>query len=666
MRSKNSGSSLTAWWMPGLAAVFGMVGLSGCGSQDDILGLPGGASPSSPSPTVTAVAPANNATGVSRNATIITAQFSEPVAALGANDFTVACEAPCAGASGAVTMNADGSIAIFSVTTPAQLDALTQYTATIANATSVATGRALQAPFVWRFTTGTTFDSTRPRVILTQPETTDPGPTPGVPVNSAISAVFSENMNPLTVTGANFSFDCDFPCVAPSGTVSYGTGSRSLVFTPDETPEVGTTYTATIGSAVTDLAGNPLAGNQGLANETSDYIWRFTTAVAVAESEILVDATSPANGGTLVACPGAAVSATFDVPSGLRLDPETVNGLTFRIVEHATPGNIVVAQSVVLDLDTGSIATFTPQDALTEGVVYRATLKGGPDGVKDLAVPGNELPEDVVWTFTAVAPVEPCLAPAALNAAAPFGVSGGSAGMTNDGILTVVNGDISTTGDWTLVTGFVTETGCEYTVTGSNRGAVNGRIYTKGTGPQGQGAACEEDGTAETAEIADAARAAANEAFIALSPAELPGGKDPGNNNLGGLTLGPGIWMTASGFSIEGNDLTLDGEGDQNAVFVFQMGSTLTVGGPGAAFPQSVTLIRGAQARNVFWQVGSAATVNAAGGGTMKGTIIAQEGVSISTTGNNAPELIVTLDGRALSLGALVSVTNTIINVPAP
>jgi hypothetical protein len=65
----------------------------------------------------------------------------------------------------------------------------------------------------------------------------------------------------------------------------------------------------------------------------------------------------------------------------------------------------------------------------------------------------------------------------------------------------------------------------------------------------------------------------------------------------------------------------------------------------------------------VFWQVGSAATINAAGGGTMVGTIISQTGVVISTPGNVA---IVTLNGRALSLGASVTMVNTVINVPAP
>ena len=93
------------------------------------------------------------------------------------------------------------------------------------------------------------------------------------------------------------------------------------------------------------------------------------------------------------------------------------------------------------------------------------------------------------------------------------------------------------------------------------------------------------------------------------------------------------------------------------------MATTLTVGGPGAAFPQSVTLVNGAQAKNVFWQVGSAATINAGGGGTMVGTIIAQSGIAFSTAGNVT---ILTLNGRALSLGASVTMVNTVINVPAP
>ncbi len=98
---------------------------------------------------------------------------------------------------------------------------------------------------------------------------------------------------------------------------------------------------------------------------------------------------------------------------------------------------------------------------------------------------------------------------------------------------------------------------------------------------------------------------------------------------------------------------------------MFQVATTLTVGGPGAAAPQSVVLVGGAQAKNVFWQVGTAATIDAGGGGTsgatMVGTIIAGTTVAISTFGNVA---VVTLNGRAMSLGAAVSLVDTVITVP--
>jgi seryl-tRNA(Sec) selenium transferase len=93
------------------------------------------------------------------------------------------------------------------------------------------------------------------------------------------------------------------------------------------------------------------------------------------------------------------------------------------------------------------------------------------------------------------------------------------------------------------------------------------------------------------------------------------------------------------------------------------MATTLTVGGPGAAAPQSIILSGGAQAKNIFWQVGSSATINAGGGGTMVGTIISQAGATFSTVGKTN---VVTLNGRVLSLGASVTLVDTVINVPGP
>ncbi|MCY7319332.1 MAG: DUF3494 domain-containing protein, partial [Ramlibacter sp.] len=267
-----------------------------------------------------------------------------------------------------------------------------------------------------------------------------------------------------------------------------------------------------------------------------------------------------------------------------------------------------------------------------------------------------------VWTFTTGTTVACAGAtvPPPLGPAAPFGSFGGNAGMTNQGILTVINGDIGTTGASTLITGFHSPApGCTYTETPLNIGTVNGGIFTAPPPPT---PACPQEGTAATKAIADAAALAAQNAFNDLSPASRPGGTDPGAGQLGGLTLPPGIYQAAGGsFQITGSDLVLDGQGNANALWVFQTASSLTVGGPGA--PRSVLLINGAQAKNVFWRVGSAATINAAGGGTMVGTIIASAGISFSTAGNVA---LVTLNGRALSLNASTTLVNTVINVPAP
>lgn len=248
-------------------------------------------------------------------------------------------------------------------------------------------------------------------------------------------------------------------------------------------------------------------------------------------------------------------------------------------------------------------------------------------------------------------------APSVLGSAASFGVFGGGAGMTNQGIYTVVKGDIGTTADSTLVTGFH-DRNAVFTETPLNIGKVTGTVHTS-TAPAGS----------VPNVIAAAAALDAQTAFDNLSPAALPGGIDVsslggGAGELGNRNLAPGVYKSAPGsFAIQGGDLYLDGQGNPDSVWVFQMATTLTVGGPGAAFPQSVILVNGAQAKNVFWQVGSAATINAAGGGTMVGTIIASSGASFSTAGNVET---VKLEGRALALHASVTLVNTHINVPAP
>ena len=633
--------------------------MTGCGGgsegQSKILGVGNVVAPLPP-PAVSAVAPVNNATGVPVNNTIITAEFSEPISPIsGTASFVVTCDAPCKSPTGIVALNTTNQIGTYTLASATSLAKNTTYTATITGVKSIATGLTLVSPYVWKFTTGLTPSVTRPAVTITVPATTNPGPTTGVPANTAITAVFTKDMAPATINTSSFTLSCTAPCVAPTGSVSYSVGSKTAIFLPAAALTAGSAYTATITSAATDLAGNALGGNTALLPAASNYVWKFNTTAAIPASNVSVLSTKPAANAINV-CPSASINSTFSVPNGLRMDPATISTATFTVTNPALVP--VTASSVVLDSSTGRIATFTPLAPLTVGVTYTAKLKSGTTGVKDLAIPADTMLKDYSWNFKVVSCVAPT--PILLGSAASYGTFGGSAGMTNQGTLTVINGDIGTTAVSTAVTGFHDlGVGCTYTETPLNQGLVNGSIDTAAPPPT---VACPSEGTAVTAAAAAQARLDAQTAYLTLK-AMPPVGANPGAN-LANQTLVPGVYPSASGsYMIQGGPLTLDAQGDANAVWVFQMATTLTVGGPGAAAPASIILANGAQAKNVYWQVGSAATINAGGGGTMVGTIISQAGVAISTAGNVA---VVTLNGRALSLGASVTMVNTVINVPAP
>jgi hypothetical protein len=124
--------------------------------------------------------------------------------------------------------------------------------------------------------------------------------------------------------------------------------------------------------------------------------------------------------------------------------------------------------------------------------------------------------------------------------------------------------------------------------------------------------------------------------------------------DLGGANLTPGVYTYAGAAPWTAGNLTLDALGDSSAEWIFQIGSTLIT--PGGAM---VLLVNGASANNVFWQVGSSATLG--GTNTFAGNILAN--TSISLGGG-------TLNGRALA-GAAVTISaaetiNVPMNVPDP
>lgn len=552
-------------------------------------------------PTITATNPTNSSTSVPLNQ-VITATFNEEMnpTTINQTTFTITGLTAIAG-----IISYSGTTVTFKPTV--NLTPNTTYVGKISTAVKDLTGNAMQQDYIWSFSTGSTL---QPIVIATNPATNEIG----VVLNKVVKATFNMPMDASTLNTSTFTLKQGSTTI--NGTVSYS--GNNAFFTPNANLAANTTYMATITTGVKNTVNIPIATN---------YVWSFTTGTIVAPRVILTDPLSNVSGVPL----NKVVVATFDSA----MNPLTVNTTTFTLKQGNTSVLGVVTYS-------GSTATFTSINPLITNANYTATITTGAQNIAGVA-----LANDYVWNFSTL---NSSIIPN-LGSASQFGAFGGNAGVTNQGINTVVNGSISTTASSTLITGFHDATAI-YTETPLNVGYVTGSINTAPPIP----------GTAASFAIATQGLLDANTAYLNTSPASLPGGIDPGAGELGGLTLAPGIYKSASGtFKISNGNLTLDAQGDPNAAWVFQTASGLTVGIAGPTGAKSIILINGALPKNVFWHVGSSAIINGAGGGTMVGTIIANSGVTFSTAGNTVQT---TLNGRALSLVSSVTLVNTTINVP--
>lgn len=289
------------------------------------------------------------------------------------------------------------------------------------------------------------------------------------------------------------------------------------------------------------------------------------------------------------------ITAIFD----RAMDPATISAATFQIRQ----GPSVIDGDVTY---VGRTATFTPVAPLDVSLEYTATITTGaadPDG--------RALVADHVWTFT----TDACgMRPVSLLSAGRFAVLAGSS-VTSTG-LSVVTGDLGVSPS-TSITGF-------------GPGVLVGAQHAG-------------DATAAQA-MADLTTAYDEAAARTLCSTSIAG-------NLGSMTLTPGLYTSTSSIAISSGELTLDAQGDPDAIFIFQTASTLTV-----TSGRQVILTNGARAANVYWQIGSSATLGT--GATFAGTILAYASITLETGAS--------LDGRALAKIAGVTLDANAVTRPAP
>jgi len=290
------------------------------------------------------------------------------------------------------------------------------------------------------------------------------------------------------------------------------------------------------------------------------------------------------------------IKVTFDE----QMDSLTINANTFFIAG--------VAGAVTYDVGSQT-ATFTPSANLAANTTYTISVTTGVQdmGGVPLAAPWNQTFKTGPCQNGGPLPVVLC--PGIGN----FSVLAGST-VTNTG-STVVSGDVGVS-PGTAVTGFPP-------------GLAGGAIHSA------DGAATLAQTTLTAAYIDAAGRS----------------GSTSVAGDLVGQTLTAGVYKSTSSLANSG-DVTLDAQGNADAVFIFQIASTLTTGSG-----SHIVLANGAKACNVFWQVGSSATLGT--NSIFKGNILALTSITI-TTGVN-------LEGRALARnGAVTLDTDAITGCTCP
>lgn len=451
-------------------------------------------------------------------------------------------------------------------------------------------GNALQEEYFWTFSTAATIS---PIVVTVNPADSSTG----VVINQNLSATFNMAMNPATINTNTFTLMQAGNNI--TGTISYN--GNKAGFNPSVDLSPNTEYTATITTAAQNTFGEGIA---------TDYVWTFTTGAIAAPTVTL---TNPADKDTNVAV-NTVVTATFSEP----MDPSTINDTSFILMDGAVAVTGVVTYN-------GLIATFTPSTNLDSNTLYSATISTNAKNIV-----GTSLSNNYDWSFTTVSDTfNPSIN---LRSVARFGIISGVGVSNNAGPSQINNLDVGIyPGVRSSITGF-------FVVDGGPGLIVNGDFYAG-------------NDAAPIPAMLIQAKADLTSAYLAAEGASSPAPATV-SGDIGGQTLAPGIYKSTSTLSIQNGNLTLDGQGDPNAEWIFQIASDFTTLG-GSPFPSpaggNVILIGGAQAKNVTWQVGSSATIGDYT--SFKGNVLALTSITMNAFSQAT--------GRMLCRNGSVTLTST-------
>lgn len=415
-----------------------------------------------------------------------------------------------------------------------------------------------------------------------------------------ITAEFSMPMDLTTLTTTSFTLLDENDLSAPVSGVNYANKVAELTLSADLLQN--TVYTATISTSAKSSDGIALL---------NDYVWTFTTGQILDTIPPEVTSTSPQDNATNVSITKL-ITATFSeemMPSSIT----AITPATFSVKETVTSASIDgdVTYSVI-----NKIAAFKPTLNLTADTSYTATIT---TVAKDLA--GNEMLNDYNWIFTTTA--TPTIPPelVALGLSSTYGIAA-TAGITNTPTFprTQIDGNV-VLNPTAECNGVPVDGAGGIGLCGGpdNVPLINGIVVSK-TPPYPD---------ATTAQnITDDLRAA----YLSITPANMPGGTAIAAGTTLGAPTGDalvegdnlfytGVYTSNTSILITG-DLTLDAQGDSNATFIFQSASTV-----GTMPAARILLVGGAKASNVYWQAGSAATLQT--NTTWNGNILAYSDITM-------------------------------------